>query len=161
MANIVQGRTTGEPASGSWWIIFSFRSGGRSCVCLLFILERDGSRMHYGKKADWQSQCYALANVGSWNSCDVTVTCITYLKIVVDHIHSKSSLTNSTQNATAILIKSHSIKRFQNRVWKKVSSISTSILIDSCNDSRTLTILLCMCSKIIWEKSCFDADHLD
>lgn len=57
------------------------------------------------------------SNVGSWNSCDVTVTCITYLKIVVDCIHSKSCLTNSTstQNATTILIKSHSIKRFQNQ----------------------------------------------
>ncbi len=51
------------------------------------------ARIHYGKKAGQQKQCYALGNVllGNIGSCihvDVTLTRTTYLKIVEDHIHS-------------------------------------------------------------------------
>ena len=38
---------------------------GRPCTW-----ERDGSRMHYGKKANWPRQCDVLMrNLGSWSSC--------------------------------------------------------------------------------------------
>ena len=38
---------------------------GRPCTW-----ERDGSRMHYGKKANWPRQCdVLLRNLGSWSSC--------------------------------------------------------------------------------------------
>ena len=38
---------------------------GRPCTW-----ERDGSRMHYGKKANWPRQCDVLMrNLGCWSSC--------------------------------------------------------------------------------------------
>ncbi len=61
-----------------WWIRFSFRPGGWPGTCVLFTWGRDGSRLHYGKKAGRWRQCYdLLRNLRSWH---VTLTHTTTYK---------------------------------------------------------------------------------
>ncbi len=60
---------------------------------------RDGSRMHYGKKAGRRKPCYALHNdlLGKLGSCihvDVTLTCTTNLNIFADHIRTFHTVLN-------------------------------------------------------------------
>lgn len=44
-----------------WWVKFFTTSCGRPCTS--FTWERDGTRMHCGKRASWQRQCDALGSV--------------------------------------------------------------------------------------------------
>ncbi|KAK1788420.1 hypothetical protein P4O66_016854, partial [Electrophorus voltai] len=66
---------------------------GRPGACLSLTWGRDGTRMHYGKKASLWRQCDALGNIllgktsGLGIHLDVTLTRTTYLNIIIDQVH--------------------------------------------------------------------------
>lgn len=60
----------------------SFTSCGWLGACVWFTWGRDGTRMHYGKKASRRRQCDALLGIfGSWHLCGCYLTRTTYLYI--------------------------------------------------------------------------------
>lgn len=74
-------------------LVFSFTSCGWPGVCAVLIGERDGTRMHSGKKASWERQCEAR------NSAEkpfllpaIPVDATTYLNMVAEQAYPGSRI---------------------------------------------------------------------
>ena len=77
-----------------WWITFLFISRGWPGGCASLTRGTHGTKMHYGEKGKPAEAVWCFGQYSAAKPCespaihvDVTLTHITYLSIVTDHIH--------------------------------------------------------------------------